>query len=120
VIGRSSDMTPIQDRERRWPCASANTVLMSQAEAPVSVRIGVETQKDRVVLRVQGALVGWETERLLREHIVAAVEAAPEIVLDLREMTEIDPGCLGAIESGLIGGVYVEGGGPDVQALLRG
>ena len=72
-----------------------------------------------MVLRVHGALVGWETERLLREQIVAAVEAAPEIVLDLREMTEIDPGCLGAIESGLIGGVYVEGGGPDVQALLR-
>ena len=69
-------------------------------------------------MRVHGALIGWEAERLLREQIVAAVEAAPEIVLDLREMTDIDPGCLGALESGLIGGVYIEGGGPDVQALL--
>jgi hypothetical protein len=119
VIGRSSDATRLPERDRRWPGAGANTVLMSQAEAPISVRIDAETHKDRVVLRVHGALVGWEAERLLREQIVAAVEAAPEIVLDLREMTEIDPGCLGAIESGLIGGVYVEGGGPDVQALLR-
>ena len=38
--------------------ASANTVLMSQAEAPLSVRIDVESEKDRIVLRVHGPLVG--------------------------------------------------------------
>jgi hypothetical protein len=82
-------------------------------------RIDVERKKDCIVLRVHGALVGWEAERVLREEIVNATAECPEIVLNLRELSAIDPGCLGALESGLIGGVSIEGGGPYVEALLR-
>jgi anti-anti-sigma regulatory factor len=85
----------------------------------MSFRIDVERKRERIVLRVQGALVGWEAEQVLREQIVAAVSERPEIVLDLRELTAIDPGCLGALESGLIGGVSIEGGGAYVETLLR-
>jgi hypothetical protein len=82
-------------------------------------RIDVERKKDSIVLSVHGALVGWEAERVLREQIVNAVSESQEIVLNLRELSAIDPGCLGALESGLIGGVSIEGGGAYVEALLR-
>ena len=36
-------------------------------------RIDCEPGSNRIVLRVQGALVGWEAERLLRQEIVRHV-----------------------------------------------
>jgi ABC-type transporter Mla MlaB component len=81
-------------------------------------RIDSQQHKNRVRLHVAGELSGRQAERVLREQIVRAVADRGHVVLDVAEVTVIDPGCLAVIEAGLGDWLSVEGGGPYLRTLL--
>jgi anti-anti-sigma regulatory factor len=82
-------------------------------------RIDCEPENNQVVLKVQGQLVGWEAEQVLRAELVRAVAEKGQVVVDVGELTVVDLGCLAAIETGLGTWLSVKGGGAYLQTLLR-
>jgi hypothetical protein len=85
----------------------------------MSFRIDHECRQTCVVLRLQGRLVGWDAERLLREQIVHATASGVEVMLDASELTALDAGCLAAIESGLAERLVLGSGDAYLKAMLR-
>ena len=85
----------------------------------MSFRIDHECKQTCVVLRLQGRLLDWDAERLLREEIVHAAASGVEVVLDASELTALDAGCLSAIESGLAERLVLGDGGAYLKAMLR-
>ena len=81
-------------------------------------RIDCEPGNNRIVLRVQGALVGWEAERLLRQEIVRAAATGSPVIVDVAEVTTLDGGCLAALETGISAGLSIQGGRAFLDVLL--
>ena len=69
-------------------------------------------------MRVQGALVGWEAERLLRQEIGRASATGCAVVVDVAEVTALDSGCLSALETSMSTGLSIEGGRAYLEGLL--